>query len=159
MSDRSVTHATFVIERTYDAPPERVFAAWATHEAKSQWFGAPGDTNNHHELDFRVGGRESWRGGQGGPTGESTFSFDAIYQDIIENERIVYSYDMHMDDQRISVSLATVEFKSSGDGTRLVFTEQGAFLDGLDQADRREEGTGTLLDKLGKALAREAATA
>lgn len=158
MSERSVTHSTFVIERTYDAAPDRVFAAWASADAKSQWFGSP-DSNTNYELDFRVGGRESWRGGQGGPTGESTFSYDAIYEDIVENERIVYAYDMHMDDLRISVSLATVEFKAVDGGTRLVFTEQGAFLDGLDQADRREGGTGTLLDQLGKVLAGETANA
>ena len=159
MSDRSVTHSTFVIERTYDASPERVFAAWASRDAKRQWFGSRDDNDNRYELDFRVGGRESWQGGTGGPTGESTFRFDAIYQDIVENERIVYAYDMHMDDQRISVSLATVEFKPTGDGTRLVFTEQGAFLDGLDQPDRREDGTGTLLDHLGEALSHAGTTA
>ena len=156
MSEHSVTHSTFVIERTYDAPPDRVFAAWASVEAKSQWFGSP---DSPYELDFRVGGRESWRGGQGGPTGESTFSYDAIYEDIVENERIVYAYDMHMDDARISVSLATVEFRAAEGGTLLTFTEQGAFLDGLDQPDRREGGTGTLLDQLGKVLAGETAKA
>jgi len=159
MTDRSVTHSTFVIERTYDAPPERVFAAWASREAKGQWFGSPDDNNQHYELDFRVGGRESWKGGMGGPTGASTFSFDAIYEDIVPDERIVYAYDMHMDDARISVSLATVEFEAVDGGTRLTFTEQGAFLDGLDEPDRRTEGTGTLLDALGKALAGEPANA
>ena len=159
MSERSVTHSTFVIERTYDAAPDRVFAAWASADAKSQWFGSPDDNSSAYELDFRVGGRESWRGGTGGPTGQSTFSYDAIYEDIVDNERIVYAYDMHMDDLRISVSLATVEFKAMGGGTLLVFTEQGAFLDGLDQADRREGGTGTLLDQLGKVLANETANA
>ena len=158
MTDRSVVHSTFVIERNYDAAPARVFAAWASKDAKGQWFGSPGD-NQNHELDFRVGGREAWRGGQGGPTGESTFRFDAIYQDIVENERIVYAYDMHMDDQRISVSLATVEFKPDGDGTRLTFTEQGAVLDGLDEPGRREEGTGSLLTSLGEALSRQPANA
>ena len=153
MSEHSVTHSTFVIERTYDAPPDRVFAAWASVEAKSQWFGSP---DSPYELDFRVGGRESWRGGQGGPTGESTFSYDAIYEDIVENERIVYAYDMHMDDARISVSLATVEFKASDGGTRLVFTEQGAFLDGLDTNELRAEGTRQFLDSLGTYLARPA---
>jgi uncharacterized protein YndB with AHSA1/START domain len=159
MSDRSVVHSTFVIERTYDASPARVFAAWASQDAKGQWFGSPDDTGNQYELDFRVGGRESWRGGMGGPTGQSTFRFDAIYQDIVEDERIVYAYDMHMDDQRISVSLATIELEALDGGTRLTFTEQGAFLDGLDEPGRREEGTGTLLDALGKVLSREAANA
>ena len=57
------------------------------------------------------------------------------------NERIIYGYDMHLDDKRISVSLATVEFKPAGKGTRLTFTEQGAFLDGFDDPRLRERGT------------------
>jgi hypothetical protein len=36
--------------------------------------------------------------------------------------------------------------------TRLALTEQGAFLDGVDGAASREEGTGGLMDKLAAAL-------
>lgn len=75
------------------------------------------------------------------------------------DQRIVYTYDMHLDETRISVSLATVEFEPAGAGTRLVFTEQGAFLDGLDTPAQREQGTGELLDALGGELRREPATA
>lgn len=66
---------------------------------------------------------------------------------------------MHMDDIRTSVSLATIELFPSGTGTRLVMTEQGAFLDGYDDAGSREEGTKLLLDALGAALASEPAGA
>jgi hypothetical protein len=59
---------------------------------------------------------------------------------------------MLRDETRISVSLATVELKPEGAGTRLTFTEQAAFLDGEDQPDLREQGTGSLLDALGKEL-------
>ncbi|HEY7631876.1 MAG TPA: SRPBCC family protein [Thermoleophilaceae bacterium] len=151
MTERSVTHSTFVIERTYDAPPARVFAAWASQEAKCQWFGSGLDSDNFREFDFRVGGRESWQGEVHG----STFSYDGTYQDIVQDERIVYAYDMHMNDQRISVSLSTVELEAVDGGTHLTYTEQGAFLDGLDEPAKREEGTQTLLDNLGKALAGE----
>jgi uncharacterized protein YndB with AHSA1/START domain len=85
------------------------------------------------------------------------FSLEALYQDIVPDERIVYSYEMKMDDARISVSLATVQLEAAGDGTRLTFTEQGAYLDGLDTPDQREHGTGELLNALGKSL--EKATA
>jgi uncharacterized protein YndB with AHSA1/START domain len=148
VTERSVTHATFSIERTYDASPERVFAAWANPEAKARWFG--GVEAADYELDFRVGGREHSRG----EVKEDTYTFECLYQDIVDNERIVYTYDMHLGKTRISVSLATVELHPEGDGTRLVFTEQGAFLDGLDTPDQRESGTGTLLDALGEELAR-----
>jgi uncharacterized protein YndB with AHSA1/START domain len=144
MTERSVTHSTFAIERTYEASPARVFAAWSDPEAKARWFGA-----SDFELDFRIGGRELNRGG---PDGGPVFTYDALYQDIVHDERIVYTYDMLMDDTRISVSVATVEFEPSGDGTRLTFTEQGAFLDGHDTPEQREHGTGTLLDALGKMI-------
>ena len=150
MGKRSTHHATFVIERSYAASPARVFAAWASPAAKGRWFSGPDEwVKSEHKLDFRVGGRESV---SGGPPGGPVHRFNNLYQDIVPNERIISSYDMHMDDKRISVSLATVEFKPAGAGTRLVYTEQGAFLDGYDNAGQREQGTRDLLDKLGAAL-------
>jgi len=157
MSTRSVTHSTFVVERVYDASPARVFHAFADPEAKARWFTHPDEwISDDPAMDFRVGGRESI---SGGPKGGPVHSFSSIYQDIVPNERIVYTYDMHMDDVRISVSLATIELFPAGDGTRLVMTEQGAFLDGFDDAGSREEGTKLLLDALGAALASEPADA
>lgn len=157
MTERSVTHATFVVERTYDVSPAWVFAAWADPAVKSRWFAGPDDWGSgKHELDFRVGGREISRSG---PEGGPIYSFDARYQDIVSDERIVYTYDMHVDEKRISVSLGTVELKPAGAGTRLTYTEQGAYLDGLDIPDQREQGTGTLLDALGEELRRDPASA
>ena len=146
MSERSVEHATFVVERTYEASPERAFAAWADQEAKARWFV---DSDAYLELDFRVGGRESSRGTA--PDGNA-YTYEAIYQDIVPAQRIVSTYEMLVDGIRISVSLATAEFEPERDGTRLIFTEQGAFLDGYEMPARREQGMGSLLDSLGQWL-------
>lgn len=149
---RSVVHATFHLERTYDAPVARVFRALSDQAAKSRWFG--GDDGQlqliERSMDFRVGGRERLRGRWGGGM---VSTFDAVYYDIIPQERIVYAYEMHQDDRKISVSLATLQLKPAGAGrTTLTVTEQGAFLDGYDDAGSREEGTGVLLDRLGASL-------
>ncbi|HVC79171.1 MAG TPA: SRPBCC family protein [Chloroflexota bacterium] len=154
MKERSVTHATFVVERVYDASPTRVFAAWASPAAKSRWFNGPDGGDARYELDFRIGGREVNRGG---PPGGPVYTYDARYQDIVPGQRIVYTYDMDMDETRISVSLATVEFRPEGAATRLILTEHGAFLDGHDTPAQREQGTGDLLDALGAALRRDTA--
>jgi uncharacterized protein YndB with AHSA1/START domain len=155
MSERSVVHGSFVIERTYDASPALVFKAWANPVAKARWFVGPDAwEKSDHALDFRVGGRERV---SGGPPGGPVHIYHALYQDIVPDHRIVISYDMHLDERRISVSLATVEFMPAGAGTRMIFTEQGAFLDGYDNAGQREQGTRDLLDKLGEALHRATA--
>ena len=155
MTDRSVTHATFVVERRYDASPARVFAAWADPAAKARWFAGPEEWGrDEFELDFRVGGREVSRGG---PPGGPVHAYDAVYQDIVPDQRIVYSYSLSLDQTLISVSLATVELRAEAAGTRLVLTEQGAWLDGYDDAGERERGTGELLDALGAELRHEPA--
>jgi uncharacterized protein YndB with AHSA1/START domain len=151
MTTRTVTHTTFVIERRYPADPKRVFAAFAEPDLKRRWFAMPPDwVDTHHEMDFRVGGREVSRGG---PPGGTVHHFDARYQDIVDGERIVYSYDLHLDDRRMSVSLATVELEADGKGTKMTFTEQGAFLDGIDDPAEREHGTNLMMDALGASLA------
>jgi uncharacterized protein YndB with AHSA1/START domain len=146
MSEISVEHATIVIERRYPASPERTFAAWADVAAKARWLGVP---EGELELDFRVGGLESHSGTL---PDRRVYAYQGVYQDIVRPRRILYTYEMHLDDSRISVSLATVEFTPEHDGTRLVFTEQGAFLDGHEPPRRRDEGMGSLLDALGKEL-------
>jgi uncharacterized protein YndB with AHSA1/START domain len=147
MAKSSFVHATFVIERTLRATPAEVFNAFADPKAKAQWFAGPEEwESGPREFDFRVGGRER---NSGGPKGGPIHRFECIYQDIVPNQRIVYSYDMHLDKHRISVSLATFALTPVGSGTRLVLTEQGAFLDGYDDAGQRESGMRQLIDALG----------
>jgi uncharacterized protein YndB with AHSA1/START domain len=151
MNERSTQHSTFVIERTFPQPPPRVYQAFADPKAKARWFsGTPGEwTEEIREQDFRVGGHErlrgKWKSGQ-------VSDFKCTYYDIVPNERIVYVYEMHVGEPRISVSLATLEFKAQGQGTKLKVTEQGVFLDGYDDAGRREHGTGILLDRIAETL-------
>jgi uncharacterized protein YndB with AHSA1/START domain len=148
---RSVTHATFQLRRTYDAPVARVWTALTDETAKQKWFcGTPGRWELlERRMDVRVGGSERLKGRwEGGVVS----TFDATYHDVIPNERLVYSYVMHLDDKKISVSLATLQLKAEGDKTTLIVSEQGAFLDGYDDAGSRERGTGHLLDALGASL-------
>ena len=146
MSDRSTTHATFVIERDYDAAPARVFAAWADAKAKSKWFGPRLEAG--YELDFREGGREHFQASGAG----AVYAYDARYENIVADERIIYTYKMHRDGVPISVSASTVELLAGGGGTHLRYTEQCVFLDGEDTPELREHGTKEMLDKLGETL-------
>jgi uncharacterized protein YndB with AHSA1/START domain len=149
---RSIVHATFSLERIYDASPKDVFRAFSDRAAKARWFeGGEGFTAIEREMDVRSGGRERLKGRW---ASGMISTFDAVYFDVVPNERLIYSYEMHLDDRKISVSLATLELKPEGKGTRLVITEQGAFLDGYDDAGSRQRGTGSLLDRLGASLQR-----
>jgi uncharacterized protein YndB with AHSA1/START domain len=153
MPDRSVVHATFTLEHTYDRPPARVFAAWSDPAVKGRWFGGGTDeTPVDLDSDFRVGGTEQIR---------SDDSFVSRFHEIVPDERIVFTYDLSFGGPLVSVSLATVEFHPAdgGNGTKLTYTEHGAFFDGLDDPELRKNGTGGMLDALGGLLERQAATA
>ena len=135
----AVKYATFTLDRRYAASPAQVFAAWADPAAKAGWFGG-----TEHTLDFRVGGQEVNRGDR--------FTFTSDYRDIVADERIVYTSTLHEGADLATVTLTTVELEPDGDGTRLVLTEQGSYLDGREEPAWREQGTGDWLDKLGTHL-------
>jgi uncharacterized protein YndB with AHSA1/START domain len=143
-------HASFTIERRFKAAPKRVFAAWATPEAKQKWFiGGEGWTETVRAFDFREGGHEELVGTW--PTGRVS-AFFCRYWEITPDERIVYAYDMHLNGVRISVSLATIELRPDGTGTHMLLTEQGAYLvpfdpNGDDHGSRLR-GTTELIDKV-----------
>lgn len=159
MSQHTQTHATFVLEREYPVPADRVWAAFADPEIKAQWFGGSEFVDVRRGDDFRVGG--TWID-DGRPSEDSPMSrFRATYTDLVEHERIVYSYDMWLDDAHASTSLTTIALQAvdtpEGPATRLTFTEQGVHLDGVhgpgpEAAAGREMGTDGLLDALGTVL-------
>jgi uncharacterized protein YndB with AHSA1/START domain len=150
----SVEHGSFTIERTYPATPQRVFAAWSRREQKNPWFGEGDDflaSVERYSLDFRLGGHEVLKGMA---SRNRTFVNDATFHDIVQDERIIVSYEVLVDGRRISVSVMTVELAPVQEGTHLVVTEQGAFLDGLDTNAQRVLGATDSLDQLGTYLER-----
>jgi len=146
----AVVHDSFSLERHYDAAPAAVFRALTDQAAKDRWFGgSEGSVVLERTMDVRHGGWERMRVRHA--TGMVT-AFEALYFDVVADRRLVYAYEMHLDGRKISVSLATMEIETSGTGSRLRVTEQGAFLDGYDDGGKRAHGTAWLLDRLGASL-------
>jgi uncharacterized protein YndB with AHSA1/START domain len=150
-SARSIKHGTFVIERKFDHDPAFVYRAWTQPDAKARWFNGPHDKwkEQVREMDVRPGGRERLIGKF---ADGSESRFEATYFDVVSDRRLVYAYDMYFKGNKLSVSLATVEFVKASAGTKLIVTENGAFLDGYDDAGSRERGTLALIDNLARAL-------
>lgn len=152
----TVAHGTFTIERRYDASPERVFRAHSDPVAFRRWF-VDGEGWTVHEWvhDFRVGGQAGGRFRFGDETNATWFN-ETGYLDIVDNSRIVLSYVMGREAPegrvRNSASLATTELVADGAGTRLIYTEQGAFLESAADIALREEGCAEMLDKLAHEL-------
>jgi len=145
----TVAHGSFTIGRTLQAPVEKVWAAFADPIAKKKWFKGPDDLAEEHTMDFRVGGSEH---NSGVMHDGLKHRFEAHYYDIVPNERLIYTYEMYLDDRRISVSLATMEFQKQGTATYLQLTEDGVFLDGLDAMESRQRGTEELFEALRRSV-------
>jgi uncharacterized protein YndB with AHSA1/START domain len=152
---RAARHATFVVERAFEAAPSRVFAAFSRPAVKAKWFAYhDGWRVLESELHFHVGGNETYRlGARGG----LIHAFDGRFFDIVPDTRIVYAYDMYVGDEKTSVSLATLTFEplEGEERTRVRLTEQITCLDGYEDLRGREEGTRLAFDSLGRFLAAE----
>jgi len=148
--EHSQVHSTFVIERSYPAPLADVWHALTDTDARAHWFGG-GDAFDVSEQshEFRVGGRAVEDGRwKDGPASR----FEAVYTDIVDQHRAVFTYDMWIDGGHLSTSLTTIVVEPEGSGTRLTYTEQAVYFDGLDKGGDREAGCRELLENLGRYL-------
>ncbi|MBS0214360.1 MAG: SRPBCC domain-containing protein [Proteobacteria bacterium] len=142
-------HTDFVIEREFTATPGQVFAAWADPDARMAWSDCHPDNTREHHLDFRAHGHEVYEaiGAHGGVERVDRFFFD-----IVDGQRIVFAYDISFGGKRLSVSQVTVEFFPAKRGTRMVYTEQLAYLDGHEDRAERMRGTEEGFDRLAQVL-------
>lgn len=139
------THTDFVIEREFAATPAAVFQAWANPQAKSRWSDCHAEHTTEYHLDFRPFGHEKHRVVY--PDGRIQ-DVEKVFLDIVDARRIIFAYDIQLDARRLSVSLVTVEFFASLRGTRMVYTEQLAYLDGHEDRALRLRGTEESFDRL-----------
>lgn len=156
MDDHPVVHATFAVRRRYPLPVGRVFAAFSDIALKRRWYAeGEGSSLVSFAMDFRPGGVERLvkRMDPGTPIAGETLDYDARFEDVVENRRIVVTSTMSREGVRVSASLITFEFVAAGNGTDLVCTVQGAFFEGSDGPRMREMGWNAILDRLGAMLA------
>jgi uncharacterized protein YndB with AHSA1/START domain len=156
MTEPTVIHDTFVIERTYPVSIERVFAVFSDPAKKRRWYA---ESESHgvedFEMDFREGGaeRNRYRMSERTPFPGTILANEGTYQDIVPGRRIVLATSMTLGERRISSSLITIELQETGGATVLILTHQGAFFEGADGPERRKGGWQVLLDRLGASLA------
>ena len=152
---------TFLLERIFDAPPELVFRAFSSCEHLARWWGPIGWSLPRCEIDFRPGG--SWFYCMRGQMEEAGPEVDAcgkaVYHEIVEPERIVYT-DYFVDGdgnplEGMPETRVTLEFQALDGRTRLIDRSEYASPQELEQvlAMGMEEGFKQTLDRLEAYLA------
>lgn len=122
MSDLETSETSLTIRRTFDAPRERVFRAFTEPEELDEWFApSPGDvTTEVQTFTPEPDGERSIRF----HTGDEWFGSDGAFEEVVENERIVYT-DQWINFPEAEVnSRVTVEFTDVVDGTEVVLTHE-----------------------------------
>jgi uncharacterized protein YndB with AHSA1/START domain len=142
-------HATITLERSYRAPLERVFSEFADPVARSRWSPPSNDVLIYDETDFRVGGRDVFRCG---PQNDPKFRGETSYHVIVPNKRVVSNETLDADGQRLAVSLNTLDFEATGEGTNLKLTIQIVSLCGAGMIEGYESGNKSALENLSSHL-------
>jgi len=151
MSLQTVTFDGFQIERTVAAAPGEAFRAYTDPAAKAVWFDGDGAwTLFERSLDFRPGGTEV---SVSALDGGDRYGYFARFHDIADGQRIVLSYDMEMNGERLSTSLVVVEFQPAPGGTNVIYSETAVFAKDRDTVESRRDGCAWLLDQFAQYVA------
>jgi len=139
------TKPSLTIKRRFNAPPEKVFAAWTDSTKVARWMG-PGDVKVlSAESDPRTGGRYRWL--MKAPNGED-HDVSGVYREVVPNEKLVFTWAWKSTPER--ESLVTLTFKGDGDGTLFTLTHEQFFDE--DARDRHQMGWTNAMEKLDKYL-------
>ncbi len=135
------TKPSLTIKRRFNAPPEKVFAAWTDPEKVKRWMG-PGEVKVlRAECDARAGGRYRWL--MQTPSGEE-HDVSGVYREVVPSEKLVFSWAWKTTPER--ESLVTLTFKLDGTGTLMTLLHEQFF----DEAARNSHqgGWNGAMDKL-----------
>ena len=153
-STQETASFSLVIDRTVNAPRERVFEAFTQPDHLSRWWAArEGYSTPIAEVDLRVGG--SYRLGMQDPEQEHPFVVGGVFREVTPPEKLVFTWIWetapHDSDWTPPETLVTVEFTDLGDSTGIRLTHQG--LSDENMRDEHTRGWGGCLDSLTKYLA------
>lgn len=135
------TKPSLTIKRRLNAPPAKVFAAWADPKKLERWFGPPNIKSVSAKADLRVGGKYQI---VALATDGERHQVDGVYREVVPNEKLVFTWAWHTTPER--ESLVTVLIKPEGDGSILTLTHEQFF----DEAarDRHNQGWTAIMAKL-----------
>ena len=143
---QAVSDRVLIIERVFDARRELVFEAWTKPEHLVNWFGPSDFTLPFCEIDFRVGG--SYRFCMRAPDGEDHWVWGE-YREIIEPERIVFTWNRGEDARGDLWSSTVVEIGFAERGDQTAFTLHQSIFETGAYRDEHGFGWGQALDRLG----------
>ncbi|MCO5150174.1 MULTISPECIES: SRPBCC domain-containing protein [unclassified Shinella] len=152
MTDPKIIHGSFTLDRLYDAPVAKVFAAYVEAEARYRWLiSSDGWTVHEYRPAGRVAAGAQEFSKFSPPGADVVLTNETTFLEVREGECVILAYAMTLDGAPLSASLLTAEFQAEGGGTRLLLTEQGAYRDG--NIEGRKEGTRGLLEQLAREVA------
>ena len=136
MNDSAISKDAIVVERTFDAPPEIIWQMWTQPEHFKNWYGPNGFNVPVAEMDVRVGGK--YLVCMEAADGSMKLWFVGEYQEIIPNERLVYTDSMAdengnavlrsaygINDDYPAATKVTVLLEDLGGRTKMIMTHAG----------------------------------
>jgi uncharacterized protein YndB with AHSA1/START domain len=136
-----------IVNRTVNAPRERVFRAWTQAAELDRWFAPDPASTTKSSVDLRVGG--AYRIDV--TLADRTFGAFGVYREIRPPERLVFTWTgINCGVTIAEETLVTVEFFDAGDKTQITVTHQN--FPNSQARDRHNEGWNACLNRLEAAL-------
>ena len=124
----TIAHATLVMERTYNASPARVFAAWESVEARERW-SAPRRRHPHQVRAKPTSAKADAMSCAASSRATLITSRPCTYLDIRRDQRIVFAENVTNGDKRVSAALISVELSPPARARTFSLTLQIASFD------------------------------